>query len=72
MDFLCAKHVLRRNEGNKTKCGLRMLIWCQKRFGEESEMRKLGFQEGVILVGDHPHLWFPSDQASWVKKIQRD
>ena len=29
-------------------------------------------QEEVILEGDHPHLWFLSDQASWVKKIQRD
>ena len=50
---------------------VRREIWCQKRFGEESERRKLGLQ-GVILVGDHPHLWFPSDQASWVKRIQRD
>ena len=29
-------------------------------------------QEEVIFVGDHPHSLLLSDQASWVKKIQRE
>ena len=42
-------------------------------FLREREKRKARvLQEEVILVGDHPHSLLPSDQASWVKKTQRD
>ena len=60
---------------NKTKCGLRRahLCICAKNVFESKCGRKARvLQEEVILVGDHPRLWFPSDQASWVKKIKRD
>ena len=60
---------------NKTKCGLRKAHLCigaknifESKYGRKARV----LQEEVILVGDHPHFWFPSDQASWVKKIQRD
>ena len=60
---------------NKTKCGLRRahLCICAKRFFERKCGRKAGvLQEEVILVGDRSNFWFPSDQSSWAKKIQRD
>ena len=44
----------------------------QKRFGTKEREKARVLQEEVILVGEHPHCWFLSDQASWVKKIQRD
>ena len=33
----------------------------QKRFGDKREREELGLGEIKVLVGDHPHLWFPSD-----------
>ena len=61
---------------NKTKCGLRRAHLCilsEKCFLRESERRKLGQGENIKIVGViSSHFLLLSDQASWVKKIQRD
>ena len=60
---------------SKTKCGLRRAHFCiyaKNVFESKCERKARVLQEEVILVGDHSHFWFPSDQASWVKKIHRD
>ena len=44
----------------------------QKRFGDKREGEKLGQGEMVKIVGDFFPFLLLSDQASWVKKIQRD
>ena len=40
----------------------------ESKCGRESRV----LQEEVTLVGDHSHFLLLCDQASWVKKIQRD
>ena len=60
----------------KIKSGLRELILSKSRFwerkgGEKEE--KLGQSEKIKIVGViSSHFLLLSDQASWVKKIQRD
>ena len=45
----------------------------RKMFLRESERRKLGQGEKIKIVGViSSHFLLLSDQASWVKKIQRD
>ena len=59
---------------NKTKCGLRIihLFICAKNVFESKCKRKSRvLQEEVILVGDHPHFWFHSDQGGRRKLGQR-
>ena len=43
-----------------------------KTYLRESEKRRLGLRENQgFLVGEHPHLWFPSDQGRRRKLGQR-
>ena len=47
--------------------------WEQKHFGNKKEGEKLGQGEKIKNVGViSSHFFLLSDQASWVKKIQRD
>ena len=44
-------------------------------FERESEKRRLGLRRNKVLVGDHPHFWFPSDQGGRRKlghRVSRD
>ena len=67
-----AKHGLIMNKRLKTTFGLGKAHCAKNVLRREREEKARVFQEEAILVGDHPHFWFLSDQASWVKKIQRD
>ena len=64
------------NKELKTTFGLGKAHCAKNVFERESEKRRLGLRENQgFLVGDHPHLWFPSDQGGRRKvgqRVQRD